>query len=69
MKLLYKPFGIILGIARRHALPSSVFNCIWWRIDDEEPPKATTIEDASLAEGARSPPPSRASSSRPSARP
>jgi hypothetical protein len=41
MKLLYKPFGLLVGIlggivARR------TFDAIWGKIDDEEPPKATT---------------------------
>jgi hypothetical protein len=41
MKLLYKPFGIVLGImaglvARR------IFDLIWEQIDEEDAPKPTT---------------------------
>lgn len=41
MKLLYKPFGLLAGIvgglvARR------VFDALWGRIDDAEPPSPTT---------------------------
>jgi xanthosine utilization system XapX-like protein len=41
MKLLYKPFGLLVGIlgglvARR------LFTALWSAIDDEEPPEATT---------------------------
>jgi xanthosine utilization system XapX-like protein len=41
MKLLYKPFGLLVGIlgglvARR------LFTALWGAIDDEEPPEATT---------------------------
>ena len=41
MKLLYKPFGLLMGIlgglaARR------VFDAVWARIDEQEPPKPTT---------------------------
>ena len=43
MRLLYRPFGIILGLAAG-MLSKSVFNFVWSRIDDEEAPKAT-IED------------------------
>ena len=47
MKLLYRPFGIILGLAAGF-LSKSVFNFIWSKIDDEEAPKAT-IRDTSWA--------------------
>ena len=43
MKLLYKPFGIIIGMAAG-ILARQVFNQVWGRIDDREPPKATTLE-------------------------
>ena len=47
MKLLYRPVGIILGLAAGF-LSKSVFNFVWSRIDDEEDPKAT-IEEVSWA--------------------
>jgi hypothetical protein len=47
MKLLYRPFGIVLGLAAG-MLSKSVFNFIWSKIDDEEPPKAT-IQETSWA--------------------
>jgi hypothetical protein len=43
MKLLYKPFGIILGIIGG-LLGKRVFDFVWTKIDDEEPPEATTQE-------------------------
>ncbi len=43
MKLIYRPFGIILGLAAG-MLSKSVFNFIWSKIDDEEAPKATIRE-------------------------
>ncbi len=43
MKLLYKPFGIIFGILAG-LLSRKVFEQIWSRIDDEQPPNATTKE-------------------------
>jgi hypothetical protein len=46
MKILYKPFAIIAGlIGARFA--KVIFRAVWSRIDDNEPPKATT-EGASL---------------------
>ena len=45
MRLLYRPFGIILGLAAG-MLSKSVFNFVWSRIDDEEAPKPT-IRDTS----------------------
>ena len=43
MKLLYKPFGIVIGLVG--ALPSKrVFTLVWGMIDREDPPKATTRE-------------------------
>jgi hypothetical protein len=41
MKLLYKPFGIILGLIAGMA-GRKAFDAIWTKIDDEDPPKATT---------------------------
>ena len=47
MKLIYRPIGIILGLAAG-MLSKSVFNFVWSKIDDEEAPKAT-IEEVSWA--------------------
>jgi H+/Cl- antiporter ClcA len=41
MKLLYKPFGIVLGIVAG-LIGRQLFNFVWAKIDDEEPPEATT---------------------------
>jgi len=41
MKLLYKPFGIVAGIAGG-LLARRAFTAVWGAIDDEEPPEATT---------------------------
>ena len=41
MGLIYKPFGIILGILAG-LVGKKLFNFAWTKIDDEEPPKATT---------------------------
>jgi hypothetical protein len=43
MKLIYKPFGIVLGILAG-LLGKKLFDFAWTKIDDEEPPKATTQE-------------------------
>jgi Protein of unknown function (DUF4235) len=43
MKLLYKPFGIIFGIVGG-LLGKRLFDFVWTKIDDEEPPEATTEE-------------------------
>ena len=43
MGLIYKPFGILLGIVAA-VLGKRAFNFAWTKIDDEEPPKATTEE-------------------------
>ena len=43
MKLLYKPFGIIFGILGGLA-GKRLFEYVWTKIDDEEPPEATTEE-------------------------
>lgn len=47
MKLIYRPFGIIIGLAAG-MLSKSVFNWVWSKIDDEEAPKPT-IEETSWA--------------------
>ena len=44
MGLLYKPFGLILGILAGLA-GKRIFNVAWEKIDDQDPPKGTT-EDA-----------------------
>ena len=41
MKLLYKPFGLVLGIVAG-LLGKRLFNFAWTKIDDEDPPKGTT---------------------------
>jgi Protein of unknown function (DUF4235) len=41
MKLIYKPFGIIFGILAGF-LSKKLFDWIWSKFDDEEPPEATT---------------------------
>jgi hypothetical protein len=43
LKLIYRPFGIVLGLAAG-MLSKSVFNWIWSKIDDEEAPKPTIQE-------------------------
>jgi hypothetical protein len=41
MKLIYKPFGIIIGILAG-LLSKKLFDWIWSKFDEEEPPEATT---------------------------
>jgi hypothetical protein len=43
MKLLYKPFGIVLGILAG-LLSKKLFEALWGVLDQEEPPKPTTRE-------------------------
>ena len=43
MGLIYKPIGIVLGILGG-LLGKRVFNFVWTKIDDEDPPKPTTEE-------------------------
>ena len=43
MGAIYKPFGIILGILAG-LLGKRIFNFVWTKIDDEDPPKPTTEE-------------------------
>ena len=41
MTLIYKPIGLILGILGG-LVGRQVFNQVWQRMDDEEPPEPTT---------------------------
>ena len=41
MKLLYKPIGIIFGIIGG-LIGKRLFDFVWTKIDDEEPPEPTT---------------------------
>ena len=41
MRLLYKPFGLVAGIVGTR-LARRLFAALWGRIDDAEPPTATT---------------------------
>jgi hypothetical protein len=43
MKLIYKPFGIVVGIIAG-LLGKKAFEFVWTKVDDEEPPDATTLE-------------------------
>jgi hypothetical protein len=43
MKIVYKPFGIIIGLLAGF-VSKKVFNVIWGVFDKEEPPKPTTKE-------------------------
>jgi Protein of unknown function (DUF4235) len=43
MRLIYRPIGILVSIAAA-MLSKSVFNFIWSKVDDEEPPAATIRE-------------------------
>jgi len=45
MKLIYKPFGISLSILAA-LVGKRAFDFAWTKIDDEDPPKATTEEAA-----------------------
>ena len=42
MRLLYKPFGIVLGIVAG-LLGKRLFDFAWTKIDDAEPPEGTTL--------------------------
>ena len=46
MKAIYKPIGLIMGLLAALA-GKRIFNFVWTKIDDEDPPKATT-QEASL---------------------
>jgi hypothetical protein len=41
MKLIYKPFGIVVGMVAG-LISSKLFEAVWGVIDEEEPPTATT---------------------------
>ena len=43
MKILYKPFGLIVGLIAG-LVSQKVFNAVWGIFDKEEPPKPTTQE-------------------------
>lgn len=43
MKILYKPFGIVVGMIAGY-LARQVFSQVWGHIDEREPPQATTQE-------------------------
>src|SRR3954452_24395864 len=43
MKVIYKPFGIILGILAG-LVSKKLFEVVWGLFDKEEPPKPTTLE-------------------------
>ena len=47
MALIYKPIGIFLGLVAA-LLGKRVFNFIWSKVDEEDPPKATT-RDTTMA--------------------
>lgn len=40
MGAIYKPFGIIMGLAAGQ-IAKKIFNFVWMKIDDEDPPSAT----------------------------
>jgi hypothetical protein len=42
MKFFYKPFGLILGVLAG-VLGRKLFDFVWAKIDDREPPEATTL--------------------------
>lgn len=41
MKLIYKPFAVVLGLIAGF-LSRKIFDQVWGLIDDEEPPKPNT---------------------------
>jgi hypothetical protein len=43
MKLLYKPFGLVFGILAG-VIGKKLFDFTWTKVDDEEPPKGTTLD-------------------------
>ena len=43
MKLIYKPFGLAFGILAGVAA-KKLFEAVWGIFDNEEPPKATTLQ-------------------------
>ena len=43
MKALYKPIGLFLSLVAA-LIGKRIFNFVWTKIDDEDPPKGTTQE-------------------------
>ena len=43
VKLIYKPIGIVLGLVAA-LFGRKVFDFVWSKVDEEDPPKATTQE-------------------------
>ena len=43
MKAVYKPIGLTLGLMSA-LVAKRIFNFVWTKIDDEDPPKGTTKE-------------------------
>jgi hypothetical protein len=43
MGVIYKPFGVMFGLLAG-LLGKKLFEFVWTKIDDEEPPEATTHE-------------------------
>jgi Protein of unknown function (DUF4235) len=43
MKILYKPFAIIASLIGAR-IAKAVFRALWFRVDEREPPKATTAD-------------------------
>jgi hypothetical protein len=41
MGLIYKPIGLVLGIVGG-LIGKRIFNFVWEKVDDEDPPKPTT---------------------------
>ena len=41
MKFIYKPFGLVFGILSG-IVSKRIFDFVWTKIDDEDPPEATT---------------------------
>jgi xanthosine utilization system XapX-like protein len=45
MRLIYKPIGAILGILAG-LVGKRLFDFVWTKVDDEEPPEATTQQSS-----------------------
>lgn len=45
MKLLYKPFGIVIGLLSG-LVAKQLFSALWGVFDEEEPPKPTTRDSS-----------------------
>ena len=41
--LIYKPFGVLFGVLAG-LIGKRLFDFVWTKIDDEEPPEPTTLE-------------------------